>query len=250
MRLDPGSHSRDLSAPAPERSVRLPLAGVLARLDQPAEAWQHLEADLGRALLDELAARRDRRLTPDDRARLRELFAELERLDKLAESKPQGLDNAQRAKRFEELNHQREVASIALGEFQAKLVKDYGALGGEVAGLNQIQAVLPDDSALVAWVDIRPVGPNAADPDGEHWGVVVRSRGLPAWVPIAGTGPNGLWTADDTGLANRVRGGLRGAPAPRDGLDTASRSAPSPARCAAGQGPGARPPTAFRRPAG
>ena len=42
--------------------------------------------------------------------------------------------------------------------------------------------------------------------------MVVRSRGIPAWIPIAGTGPNGLWTKDDTGLADRVRTELRKRP--------------------------------------
>jgi len=193
-------------------SMRTALAAVLARLGQPAEAWQRGEEDLGRGLLDELAARQDRRLTPAERARLRELTDELERLDKLVETTPKNLDQAERAKRFEDLKRQRELASIALGEFQTKLVEEYGPLAGQVARLNEIQAALPVDAALVDWVDILPVGPNAADRDGEHWGVVVRSRGIPAWVPIAGTGPNGLWTGDDTGLANRVRTELRTRP--------------------------------------
>ena len=192
--------------------MRPALAAVLARLGQPAEAWQPLEEDLGRGLLDELAARQDRRLAPAERARLRELTAELERLDKLVETTPKDLDQAERAKRFEDLKRQRELASIALGEFQTKLVQDHGPLAGQVARLNEIQAALPADAALVAWVDIPPAGPNAADPDGEHWGVVVRSRGIPAWVPIAGTGPDGLWTKDDTGLASRVRTELRSRP--------------------------------------
>ena len=196
-----------------KESVRPALAAVLARLGQPAEAWQSLEEDLGRGLLDELAARQDQRLAPAERARLRELTAELERLDKLVETTPKDLDQAERAKRFAELKHQRELASIALGEFQTKLVQDHKALAGEVARLSEIQAALPADAALVAWVDIPPAGPNAADPDGEHWGVVVRSRGIPAWVPIAGTGPDGLWTKDDTGLAGRVRTELRKRPA-------------------------------------
>ena len=72
---------------------------------------------------------------------------------------------------------------------------------------------MPTDSALVSWVDILPLGgPHAADPDGEHWGVVVRSRGTPSWVPIAGTGPDGLWTKEDTGLGDRVRTLLRRRP--------------------------------------
>jgi len=193
-------------------SARPALAAVLARLGQPVEAWRPLEEDLGRGLLDELAARQDRRLTPAERARLRELTAELDRLDKLVETTPKELDRAGRAKRFEELRRERELASIALGEFQTKLVQEHGLLAGQVAKLNEIQATLPADAALVAWVDLRPVGPNAADPDGEHWGVVVRSRGIPAWIAIMGTGPKGLWAKDDNDLASRVRSELRSRP--------------------------------------
>jgi CHAT domain-containing protein/tetratricopeptide (TPR) repeat protein len=192
-----------------EQSVRPALAAVLARLGQPAEAWQALEEDLGRGLLDELAARKDSRLTPVERDRLRELTAALERLDRLVETTPKGLGEAERAKRFAELSRQRELASIALGEFQAGLVQAYGPRAGEVARLSEIQAALPADTALVAWVDIKPAGPNSADPDGEHWGVVVRSGGIPDWVAIKGTGPNGLWIEDDTALAGRVRTELR-----------------------------------------
>ncbi len=193
-------------------SARPALAAVTARLGQSSEAWQVLEDDLGRGLLDELAARQDRRLAPAERTRLGELTAALERLDKLVESTPKDLDQAERAKRFEDLKRQRDLASIALGEFQTKLVQNYGVLAGQVARLNEIQAALPADAALVAWVDIAPVGPNAADPDGEHWAVVLRSRGIPTWVALAGTGPDGLWINDDFGLATRVRNELRGRP--------------------------------------
>jgi tetratricopeptide (TPR) repeat protein len=195
-----------------KRSARCGLAAVLARLGQPAEAWQVWEEDLGRGLLDELTARQDQRLAPAERDRLRELTAELERLDKLVETTPRDLDQADRAKRFAELQHKRELASIALGEFQTKLVQDHDPRAGRVAGLDEIQAGLPADTALVAWVDIAPVGSKAADPDGEHWGVVVRSQGTPAWVPITGTGQDGLWTKDDTGLAADVRTELRRRP--------------------------------------
>ncbi len=190
------------------------LAAVQARLNRPAEAWQALEEHLGRGLLDELVARQGQRLSPAERAGLRELTAELERFDRLVETTPGGLDQAERARRFEDLKRQRELASIALGEFQTTLTRGRGASAGEPAGLGEIQAALPADAALVAWVDLAPAGPGAADPDGEHWGVVVRSRGIPAWVPIAGTGPDGRWTDDDGVLANRVRTGLRSRPDP------------------------------------
>jgi tetratricopeptide (TPR) repeat protein len=194
-------------------SARPDLAAVLARFGQPAEAWQALEDDLGRGLLDALYGRLNRRLTPPERDRLRQLISELEKLDRLVETTPKGLDQAERTKRFEELKHQRELASIAVGEFQTKLAQEHGPLAGQVARLNDIQAALPADTALIAWVDLAPAGPNAADPDGEHWGVIVRSQGIPTWVPIVGTGPDGLWTKDDTGLADRVRTELRQRPA-------------------------------------
>jgi tetratricopeptide (TPR) repeat protein/CHAT domain-containing protein len=184
--------------------IRPALAAVLARLGRPAEAWRLLEEDLGRGLLDELAARRDRQLTPAERRSVSQLTTALEQLDKLVETAPQGLDQAERAKRFDDLKHRRELASVALGELQTALVRKYGAAAGRVSTLSEIQAEIPADVALVAWVDIPPVGPNAADPHGEHWGVVLRSRGVPAWVPIAGTGSGGLWTEDDTRLAGRV----------------------------------------------
>ena len=42
--------------------------------------------------------------------------------------------------------------------------------------------------------------------------MIVRSRGIPDWLPIAGTDANDLWTKDDTGLADRVRTELRRRP--------------------------------------
>ncbi len=201
-----------LERTANQKPVRPSLAAVLARLGQPAEAWQTLEEDLGRGLLDELAAREDWRLKPAERARLHQLTAALERLERLAEAAPENLDQVERAKRFADMRRQRELASIALGEFQTKLVHDHGPLAGQVAALKEIQAVLPADTALVSWVDVPSLGPNAADPDGEHWGVVVRSRGVPAWVATAGTGPNGLWTEDDNGLATKLQVELRNRP--------------------------------------
>jgi hypothetical protein len=81
-----------------------------------------------------------------------------------------------------------------------------------VASLKEIQAALRADAALITWVDTKPIGPNAADPDGEHWGVVVRFRGIPAWVPLPGTGSQGLWTNEDIGLASQVISGLRNRP--------------------------------------
>ena len=232
-----------------------PLVAVLARLGQPDAAWQRLEEYLGRGLLDELAAREEHRLAPRERDELRLVVAELERLNRLFEAPMLKLDQAQQRKRLEELRQRRDRVQIALGELQSRFDSKYGPLAGRVADLPEVQSALPPDAALVTWVDREPIGPNAANPGGEHWGVVVHARGAPAWVRLPGTGRHQGWTEDDTELTARVRRGphpspwarcpAAAAPAP-----AASRSAPGPAgRFAAGDGrraprrpPAGRPP--------
>jgi tetratricopeptide (TPR) repeat protein len=192
-----------------------PLAAVLARLGQPAEAWQRLEEHLGRGLLDELAARQDQQLTPQERSEIQQRIRELERLDRLFEAPMEKLDQAERRKRLEELRRQRERAQIALGELHSQLAARYGPRAGQVAALPEIQAALPAEAALLAWVDLQPPGPDAADPGGEHWAVVVRARGTPAWIRLPGTGPHQQWTEDDTKLAAQVREALAHRPGPK-----------------------------------
>ena len=53
-----------------------------------------------RGLLDELSARGDQRLGPSERDRLRELTAQLEQLDKLVDTNPKDLDQAERARQI------------------------------------------------------------------------------------------------------------------------------------------------------
>jgi tetratricopeptide (TPR) repeat protein len=195
-----------------KRKARPSLAAVTARFGQFARAWQYLEEDLGRGLLDELAAREDRRLSEGERTKLRELTRELEHLDNLIEASSKTLEKGERAKRFEELKRKRELASIALGEFQSRLAEKYGASAGKVAQLGEIQSALPADAALITWVDVAPLGPNPVDPDGDHWSVIVRPRGTPVWVSLKGTGPGGFWTKDDDALADRVRAELTARP--------------------------------------
>jgi tetratricopeptide (TPR) repeat protein len=194
------------------RSARPELAAVLARLGDPVGALHSLEADFGRALLDELAARKNSRLTPEERENLRGLVAELDRLDRLAEETVANRDETQRVKQIEDLQQKRHRASVALGETRVELQRKYGPLAGEVESLEGIQDMILADVALVAWVDIEQEGPAAADPDGEHWGVVVRKRGTPAWIPLLGAGEEGRWTDDDTNLRRRLRVALTARP--------------------------------------
>ena len=108
------------------------LAAVHARLGQPVEAWQRLEEDLGRGLLDELFARKDQRLSIAERTELEQVLARLERLDRLFEAPMQNLEQAERQTRLETLRQDRDRARIALGDLRSRLARKYGPLAGKV----------------------------------------------------------------------------------------------------------------------
>ena len=148
--------------------------------------WQALEAELGRGLLDELTAREAAAPEPGrlgaspriDDCRGSVGTVEGDRID--------GSQPSRATKWNDDLDRKHAAASVALREWQSKLAREHGELEGQVAGLGEIQAALPADAALIAWVDVLPIARTAVDPDGEHWGVVVRSSGGPTWVAIPG----------------------------------------------------------------
>ncbi len=80
----------------------------------------------------------------------------------------------------------------------------YGATAGRVCALTEIQAQIPSDAALLAWVDL-PGNPRAANPAGEHWACVVAHEGEPGWVRLPGSGPDGVWTSADDELPRKAR---------------------------------------------
>jgi tetratricopeptide (TPR) repeat protein len=188
-----------------------PLAAVLARNGKPEQAWQRLEEGLGRSSGDELAARLRR--TPAERQRQTELLARLDHIDRRLQAltRPK-LTPEQEQERRELLTQQRQALD-ALHALMRELERKYGPGEGQVFSLAQVQAVLPADTALVGWVDLKGQ-PKAADPNGEHWGVVLRSQGKPAWVRLPGTGPKGAWTEADDRLPGRLREALARAPGP------------------------------------
>jgi hypothetical protein len=83
--------------------------------------------------------------------------------------------------------------------------------GGAVYDRPRIQAHLPADTALLAWLDLKAL-PRAADPNGEHWACLLRHRGEPVWVKLPGSGPANAWTEGDDQLPRRVRQALVGQP--------------------------------------
>jgi CHAT domain-containing protein/Flp pilus assembly protein TadD len=222
------------------------LAAVVARQGKPADAWQWLEEDLARGLLDDLSIRQLRQLTSEEVKREQELVGKLHRLDEqiaalATKSSPMerclhsslsGLGclplfswqtgfSASASAILQSTYYlgwsylqtlavrqgQRLAVQAEFSEFEQALVRKYGIAAGQTFELARIQAQLPAAAALVAWLDLKaPV--KAADPNGEHWACVVRQRGEPIWVRLPGSGPNQAWTETDDQLPQRVWEGL------------------------------------------
>src|SRR5207244_6323842 len=165
---------------AAERSPLPLLAALLARNGKPLLAWQRLEENLARGLLDELGARQ--RLAREERDRLTSLLGRLQKLDeRIAALLGMKEQTDARRKQIDDLRKERDGLQLELTQFQAALEKKYGPAAGEVYDLTRIQGQLPADAALVTWLDLKAL-PKAADPNGEHWGCVVRNSGEPVWV--------------------------------------------------------------------
>jgi tetratricopeptide (TPR) repeat protein len=191
----------DNLSPLPE------LAAVLARNGKPEEAWQRFEEGLARGTWDDLTARL-RRSAAEQTTQI-ELINRLERLDQLIEKTLPAPDAPpDEKKRRADLLTQRRQVHNALSDFGQDLKKKYGLAAGQVFERPQIQASLPANTALLGWLD-EPGAPKAADPDGEHWAVLLRSAGGPVWVRLRGSGGGGAWTDADADLPNQLRAALQ-----------------------------------------
>jgi CHAT domain-containing protein/tetratricopeptide (TPR) repeat protein len=164
-----------------------PLAAALAaRGGRADEAWRYLEQDLARSLLDDLAGRETGRLTSGERRRLQGLQERLAALNQKIQPSPASDTHQQ-----EKLQLQAELA-----RFQAELAVRYGPEAGQVYDIGRIQARLPAQAALVAWLDFD-TSVKAADPRGDHWALILRRQGPPQAVRLTGGGPQGAWTHED-----------------------------------------------------
>jgi tetratricopeptide (TPR) repeat protein len=181
------------------------LAALLATRGQDLEAWRRWESGLARGLFDDLAARRSRSLTADERRRQEDLIGQVNRLDNqiglLAGART---PTDEQRKRLEALKGNRLELQGRLVQLEEELVRKYRVAAGEVYALDRIQARLPADAALVGWLDLKTM-PGTADPRGDHWACVVRRAGAPRWIRIPGTGPGRAWSEDDDRRPGQVR---------------------------------------------
>jgi CHAT domain-containing protein len=181
-----------------------------ARAGKAADAWCRFEQSLARGTWDDLSSRLRR--SPADRDRQLALVQELRRLDRLIEHTLVGKETPEAKQRRDDLLTRRRRKQDEMDAFTTELDKRYGPVTGQVYDQAAIQQMLPADAALVGWIDDGGE-PKAANPGGEHWAVVLRARGAPAWVRLRGSGKGGAWTAADARLAGDLRGALQNPPA-------------------------------------
>lgn len=187
------------------------LAAVAAHGGKPNTAWQALEHNLARGLLDDLS---DRPLRAEERRRQLELLERLDLLDGQVAALRVGGSGDTKEKSADEIRQKRDAAQAELLRFQADLASRYGVAAGKVYDLRRIQKQLREDEALLAWVDLSDQA-KRVDPQGDHWACLVRLRGDPIWVRLSGTGRAGAWTDEDDRLSSQARRSL--AKRPTDG---------------------------------
>ncbi|MBO0699809.1 MAG: CHAT domain-containing protein, partial [Zavarzinella sp.] len=181
------------------------LAVAAARSRKPDLAWEALERNLARGLLDHLTAQP---LDPEERKRELAMLERLNLLDRqIDELRGRRPQTAADRQRVEAAEAERDAAQVDLAKFQAGLTALHGVTAGEVYPLARIQTQIPDGAALVAWVDLPHVS-NWHDPKGDHWACLVKRTGEPVWVQLAGTGPRDAWTDEDDRLRHRFRRSL------------------------------------------
>jgi CHAT domain-containing protein/tetratricopeptide (TPR) repeat protein len=199
---------------ATEIAPRVTWAASLIHLGRLPEAAQVLEGHFARGLLDEFSQQQGSRLSPEEQKQLDTINAELLQLDrKLAAVVRTPSEDAAGQERFAALVRERIGWEARLAELAAQLQQR------EIYDLKRIQAALPRDTALIAWLDTRRPLSSA------HWVLLLKSSGEPLILQAAGRGPNGSWNSADDALAQEVRGAiLSGKRAPGSAAPASSSS--------------------------
>ncbi len=195
-----------LGRSAADRIDPLPaLAIARATAGQAREAWRLWESGLGRGLLDDLSARRLRPLTPAQREQEADLLGEIQRLDEQIAGRIQSGNVAAQAQvRLDHFRQRRDILRGRLAELEQSIEAEHGAFGSKRASLEEVQAVLPPDTALVGWVDVKTRNRGVS----LHWACLVAAQGDPIWVRVPGSGPEGAWTGSDDRLTDQLRAAL------------------------------------------
>jgi CHAT domain-containing protein len=155
------------------------LAAVKMALGRAEEAWPAAEKGQARLLADLLLAAEERNLSPAESATedsMRRILGKLER--ELAVCRRSALEDStgESASRAENARDALLAAESEWSAFQQELAAKYPLTEGEIFPLARVQAALPEDAALIGWLDVR-----FGRDDGDSWCYAIRSRGPVAW---------------------------------------------------------------------
>src|SRR5262249_34914144 len=148
-------------------------------------------------------------MTPEEHIHEQDLLEKLNQLDRKINDlrgRKKPTDDDRQSLQTAEVD--RNLALAELVQFQTDLAERHGVTAGKVYELAQVQKQIPDNAALVAWVDL-PVVRNWKKPEGDHWACLLKRTGDPIWVSIQGTGPDGAYTKADDQLAPRFRHSIK-----------------------------------------
>lgn len=194
-----------------ERGSRVRFSAIVAtwaaHAAQPTEAATRWEQSLGRGLWDDLSARQSRSVPVQDVRLERDLTRRLDRLDEEAAELEKGAGEPAQDPRRKELVAERARLQAELTALQERMSQEHGVHSGALYPLDRIQKAIPENAALVGWIDV--VSERKAFVL-RHWAVVIRSRGEPKFLSLNGTGKDGAWTKEDESLASNLRETLRG----------------------------------------
>jgi tetratricopeptide (TPR) repeat protein len=175
------------------------LALILASAGRSQEAWERWEQGLARGVLDEVAGRAARPLTPGEQSSEASLLRRSQAVDEEI-SRLVRRDRLPPAdeKRLDQLRREESEIRRQLLDLQQALERKYGPLAGRPSTLEEVLAALGADTALVGWIDT----------EFRHAACVVRLASTPSWVTIAGSSAHQAWTKDDETLGQRLASAL------------------------------------------
>jgi CHAT domain-containing protein/tetratricopeptide (TPR) repeat protein len=167
------------------RSPYPSLALLRLRQNRPLEAWKAAEHAQARALADILLVSRERPLPPAVAAcedSLRFLLANLERkLDFLRSTAPND-STGQLQREIEATRSELLATEVAFSSLQREIAGKFPLTEGQPFPITRVQAALPDDGALVGWLDVE-----LAKDRFVSWAYLIRKTGSPRWTHLGAT---------------------------------------------------------------
>ena len=191
---------------AVEQSPLGPLAACLAQNGESLDAWKYYEANLARGLFDVISTLKFRPLTQEEQSREIELTARLLRTEEQIGTSIDANALVENHKIVRDLRLTQQKLRADLAAFEAAISDKYGVSSGRSFELSRIQKRLPDNAAIIGWVDVEH--PLRRSSFSEHWSCVIRSEGNPIWIELSGTGDDSAWTDADRDLISVLKDAL------------------------------------------